>query len=847
MEEKKINKGYKKLCKFLSSNEFREPIREYLDDTCEKYSTEESITKNLEDIHQKFKQLIEEPLHKFLEENEIDDQLYNLFIKKSVNDNNINNKNHFKQLESYKRDTYLKELLNMRSKQINEEKRKKEEEERKKKELEEEERRKKEEEERKKKELEEEKRKRELEEKIEKNKKIKSNIIGEKIVIIGNLDITFNLTINEKIIKEKDSKLKFSDISSIKDCEFLLYHDELWDQIEMISGNKILTMLLNANNFSTKKIPIDYITLNKLDFNDEEELYEGLVYRVTQNNNLLLHDSQVCECNIDIKMHLICDKEEKNISIINSKKNKKKNEENIENNNENEKENKENKKENKENEDKNKEKEKENKFKKIIDPSLDSFEYIFIDFNDFNKKEISSINLEELTDFFKDIKKKEKSKIIFNIGKGDGSNIEQVIELLKYPDIYIFSNINNTYQLFNNIYDKKQEIEENMKTEEIKDIKNKKNKKIKKNDKENKKQEEINNNQIEENNEKKKEKENEDINDKKKKKKNNNKKKNDFDKRKIYEYFSETICKSCDLHFKEKIGIFIENFNKLIIIKVLNRNEPYEIINYDIKCYPKINPHNIKIIDEYKKIIKSNYDEYSNILLGCIIQKICEGGLNEENIYIGYLSGIEIIKKKIELKRNNLKEPSDPKFFKVNPSKNIINKTINQFEISKKEGQFKLDCDNKIKSKYKEYNPLLDNNLNPYFSIDSNEQILKNGGFITDKGFIVYDTIYKESLRPFLKSQKSEKIKGEQLLNIINEFKISKDLNNKEKSAEEEILKRNIVLERKLTCLQMKNQQFDLYKLKKKSSKKKNGNKSEEYNENKKVKEVKGKIKKKNI
>ena len=82
MEEKNVNKVYKKLCKFLSSDEFRQPIREFLDDCCEKFNTEETISKNLEDLHQKFKQMIEEPLQKFLKDNEIDEKLYKLLVKK---------------------------------------------------------------------------------------------------------------------------------------------------------------------------------------------------------------------------------------------------------------------------------------------------------------------------------------------------------------------------------------------------------------------------------------------------------------------------------------------------------------------------------------------------------------------------------------------------------------------------------------------------------------------------------------------------------------------------------------------------------------------------------------------
>ena len=140
--------------------------------------------------------------------------------------------------------------------------------------------------------------------------------------------------------------------------------------------------------------------------------------------------------------------------------------------------------------------------------------------------------------------------------------------------------------------------------------------KSKKDNKEDKNQEEIDNKPKlnNENNEEKKEKENADINNKKKKKKEkkNNNNKKDFDKRKVYEFFSETICKSCDIPFKEKIGIFIDDFNKLIIIKVRNKDEPFEMINYDLKCYPKVNPHNIEIIEEYKKIIKENYEETEN-------------------------------------------------------------------------------------------------------------------------------------------------------------------------------------------------------------------------------------------
>ena len=65
-----------------------------------------------------------------------------------------------------------------------------------------------------------------------------------------------------------------------------------------------------------------------------------------------------------------------------------------------------------------------------------------------------------------------------------------------------------------------------------------------------------------------------------------------------------------------------------------------------MKCYPKVNPHNMELIDEYKNIIKENYDDYATIFVGCILLKIGEGGATDESMFVAYLTGIEVIKKK---------------------------------------------------------------------------------------------------------------------------------------------------------------------------------------------------------
>ena len=78
-----------------------------------------------------------------------------------------------------------------------------------------------------------------------------------------------------------------------------------------------------------------------------------------------------------------------------------------------------------------------------------------------------------------------------------------------------------------------------------------------------------------------------------------------------------------------------------------------------MKCYPKPNPHNMELVEDYKNIIKENYDEYKMIFDCCLLSKLAEAGSSDENIFISYLTGMEVIKKMIELKKNGLEAPKN--------------------------------------------------------------------------------------------------------------------------------------------------------------------------------------------
>ena len=344
---------------------------------------------------------------------------------------------------------------------------------------------------------------------------------------------------------------------------------------------------------------------------------------------------------------------------------------------------------------------------------------------------------------------------------------------------------------------------EKVKENKEKESKDKKNDKNKNDEDEEKKEENENENNEEENQE----------DDKKDSKK--EKKKYKLDKRKVYEIFSSEICQKCPIPFNEKIGIFIDDFKKYIIVKATKDCERPETIEYDMKCYPKSNPHNMELVDDYKKIIKDNYDEFNMIFNACLLSKIADGGTSTENIFISYITGMEVVKKMIELKKNGLEPPKNSKnFYQVNISKNMVEKIFGDSATKKQEGNFVLDCIDKKKSRYRVYNPLLDKNLTPFFSTNLNKKFLQTGGFVTNKGFIVYDSVYRDTLGSIPKKKK-EDIKPDELMNTINEIQVSHDIHNKEKEAQEETVRKNPILKTQVAAFKYKPIEFDLYQTQK--------------------------------
>jgi len=175
---------------------------------------------------------------------------------------------------------------------------------------------------------------------------------------------------------------------------------------------------------------------------------------------------------------------------------------------------------------------------------------------------------------------------------------------------------------------------------------------------------------------------------------------------------------------------------------------------FDCQLFPKVNPHNINLIGEYKRVIKKNVNEYVSIFISFIISGVISSGSVSNEVIIGaFLNALEIVKRKLECEKNKI-NLSEKDLMKFKLSEKNLAERIKELNLESQEGDFVLDCTNKEKSELKEYVPLYDYHLVYYFRSDVNQKELKKKGFINDKGFIMYDPVHRKRMRSDLMSKK---------------------------------------------------------------------------------------------
>ena len=261
----------------------------------------------------------------------------------------------------------------------------------------------------------------------------------------------------------------------------------------------------------------------------------------------------------------------------------------------------------------------------------------------------------------------------------------------------------------------------------------------------------------------------------------------------VFDYFIKGISTGTESEVpNDKTGIFLDEFNEFCLIQVSKNSVVYKQ-EYDPHPFPKINTHNIKEVSEYKEIIKKNKNEFYFLFLSKFIISISQGAQGGKNfspptplpppslVYPAYLTGMDLIKKKIECIKNKVKiEESEEKFYKIKTHPKILSQELEKLSQGEKEEKFLLDCTNKITSNKKEYISLFDFHLKNFFSSEIIRKDLENKGFIDSEGYILYDPLYKDVMGINAKKKKfTEKQMKEKIIENINDIKIQTMMNDK--------------------------------------------------------------------
>ena len=620
--------------------------------------------------------------------------------------------------------------------------------------------------------------------------KTKSNISKEpkkskestpSILSMGIISLTFRISFSDEDLEKIEEKTNnndnndnnenksksyynIDDFKSIKDLKFLEERKEVWDKFELIPKNTTLEHLLLANSLRKKKIITEYIGFGRPCFTGDEKFFEEIFNHISKKYNILFNKTPLdkkIEC--DLNFEFIHKRKSNNFEVHISGEGPK------DDNNE-------------KNQNKNKEKNfpnfsRSDSFFGKMRPENSKYNLFYLNYEDLNEfpDNYQEMDLIELLYYLK----KRGSKIFINFCEKERTKeddhpkekdndiqsehfISNSINYIEEPDEsseddkYLppeqfsskMNNINNIYYLTDlYFFDTKQAPKEFNKhynyftADQIKTTVNKGN---------------------------------------------------------LYDYFIKGISTGTkDQVEKEKYGFFIEYFNKLYIIRAdKNVGNKYE---FDLKIYPQINHYNMKIINQYRNIIKRNKNFYVSLILAFILGSIIENNSTSiDTLFKGYATGLEVIKKKIELEKNNI-DIKDINFMNINISNNDVEIKVKTLGFTGQENGFILDCTNKEKSELKEYVPLYDNHMINFLANNKNQEDLKKKGFINNKGFIMIDPQYKNRMKDDAQVNSYDKKEfNKAVVKNIRNINVTLNLTDKIKDPRKEALQVNIPTKKKL-------------------------------------------------
>ena len=672
----------------------------------------------------------------------------------------------------------------------------------------------------------------------------------------GSINLTLTLELYENDFIENN--IEWKRLNNLSDLNFLSENTNLWERIKLSSTDKNMQLLLHMNKALKEKVKIKHICFRKMKYKDNQKPLKEFLENIINLNGLYFESHSVYKCELSIQLRLRYNGKRKLFVLCGDKtpleddtdediSNENKEEDNVilgegANYNQNE------EAEGYEEEEiyEINEKKDDKEYNPFIDlpKDINNFnDYLYIYFNYFDYSSgifSGKITNQHLYNYFIFLKKNSKARIILNMMKETSENSEEIRDLLSVSSITIFYDKNKLFQLLNKLryeedkikkeqeyfrhyYEKKikdQMIEKYFNNEQrrqkiIENIKNKNTQEIcQLNDDENtclslsKTMSKTFYSMKTSKSRKKRKKEEEKIIIIKK-----NKYFPPLTKIDIFNYYKTGIYDKDPLKSKEEKSIIVlDGFCRVYIVQFNYYLEKPFVLDFDIKLYPQINVHNIELVQEYKYLIKENFEKYIIIFMGYLLSSLLQGGdPNDEEsfLFIGYYGACKILKNIILFEKNDMPLPDNDSFYYPNLNKNEIESLIENASQKKKEYKFILDCNNKNVKKLKLYNPLLDKYVFSYLHKNRNKDFLKTKGFINNKGKLLYDPVYRESLI----INKNEKIiKNEkELYKTCHAFKTKNNFRMKEKECLDRYKNKNEKLNKFVIGFKQKRPEYEMY------------------------------------
>ena len=120
-------------------------------------------------------------------------------------------------------------------------------------------------------------------------------------------------------------------------------------------------------------------------------------------------------------------------------------------------------------------------------------------------------------------------------------------------------------------------------------------------------------------------------------------------KKNMFNYIRNLVYtdKNCHPNLNEKLGIYYDEFNKMIFVNYQKNNLQPSVNEYDLLLFPKYNVYNLKEIEETKKKLKENESKYISVLVSGTLNQIINSkeDMNSTSYYLSTISCGYVLKK----------------------------------------------------------------------------------------------------------------------------------------------------------------------------------------------------------